>query len=53
MSTFLRGTMVLMGAVFLSKLFGFVFRIQFVRIAGEEAVGIYTAAYPAFIFSLP
>ncbi|WP_019414051.1 polysaccharide biosynthesis protein [Paenisporosarcina sp. TG20] len=52
MSTFLRGTLVLMGAVFLSKLFGFVFRIQFVRIAGEEAVGIYTAAYPAFIFFL-
>ncbi|MGE6488315.1 putative polysaccharide biosynthesis protein [Paenisporosarcina sp. NPDC076898] len=52
MSTFLRGTMVLMGAVFLSKLFGFVFRIQFVRIAGEEAVGIYSAAYPAFIFFL-
>ena len=52
LSTFLRGTIVLMGAVFLSKLFGFVFRIQFVRIAGEEAVGIYTAAYPAFIFFL-
>jgi len=52
LSTFLRGTMVLMGAVFLSKLFGFVFRIQFVRIAGEEAVGIYSAAYPAFIFFL-
>lgn len=41
-----------MGAVFLSKLFGFVFRIQFVRIAGEESVGIYMAAYPAFIFFL-
>lgn len=52
LSTFLRGTLVLMGAVFLSKLFGFVFRIQFVRIAGEEAVGIYSAAYPAFIFFL-
>ncbi len=52
LSTFLRGTMVLMGAVFLSKLFGFVFRIQFVRIAGEEAVGLYSAAYPAFIFFL-
>lgn len=52
LSTFFRGTLVLMGAVFLSKLFGFVFRIQFVRIAGEEAVGIYMAAYPAFIFFL-
>ena len=41
-----------MFAVFLSKLLGFVFRIQFMRIAGEEAVGIYMTAYPAFIFFL-
>ncbi len=36
----------------MSKLLGFVFRIQFMRIAGEEAVGIYMTAYPAFIFFL-
>jgi len=41
-----------MVAVFLSKLLGFVYRIQFMRIAGEEAVGIYMTAYPAFIFFL-
>ena len=41
-----------MVAVFMSKLLGFVFRIQFMRIAGEEAVGIYMTAYPAFIFFL-
>lgn len=52
MSSFIRGTAVLMVAVFLSKLLGFVFRIQFMRIAGEEAVGIYMTAYPAFIFFL-
>ncbi len=36
----------------MSKLLGFVFRIQFMRIAGEESVGIYMTAYPAFIFFL-
>ena len=36
--------------IFLSKLFGFVYRMQFMRIAGEEAVGLYMTAYPAFIF---
>ncbi len=41
-----------MGAVFLSKFFGFVYRMQFMRTAGEEAVGTYMTAYPAFIFFL-
>ncbi|WP_249685423.1 oligosaccharide flippase family protein, partial [Bacillus velezensis] len=36
--------------IFLSKLFGFFYRMQFMRIAGEEAVGIYMTVYPAFIF---
>lgn len=52
MKSFIRGTAVLMLAIFLSKLLGFVFRIQFMRIAGEESVGIYMTAYPAFIFFL-
>ncbi len=52
LSLFIRGTVVLMVAVFLTKLLGFVFRIQFMRIAGEEAVGVYMTAYPAFIFFL-
>jgi stage V sporulation protein B len=52
LSTFIRGTVVLVVAVFLTKLLGFVYRIQFMRIAGEEAVGIYMTAYPAFIFFL-
>lgn len=52
LSTFIRGTAILMVAVFMSKLLGFVYRIQFMRVAGEEAVGIYMTAYPAFIFFL-
>ena len=39
-----------MFVIFLSKLLGFIFRMQFVRIAGEEAVGYYNASYPTFIF---
>jgi stage V sporulation protein B len=39
-----------MVVIFLSKLLGFIFRMQFVRIAGEEAVGYYMASYPTFIF---
>ncbi|KOS67879.1 stage V sporulation protein B [Lysinibacillus contaminans] len=52
MSSFVRGTLFLMFVIFLSKLFGFFYRMQFMRIAGEEAVGIYMTAYPAFIFFL-
>lgn len=50
--SFRKGTLLLMGAYLLTKLLGFVFRMQFVRLAGEEAVGIYMAVYPAFIFFL-
>jgi len=50
MSSFVRGTLFLMFVIFLSKLFGFFYRMQFMRIAGEEAVGIYMTVYPAFIF---
>ncbi|HWL13007.1 MAG TPA: polysaccharide biosynthesis protein [Ureibacillus sp.] len=50
MSSFVRGTVFLTFVIFLSKLFGFLYRMQFMRVAGEEAVGIYMTAYPAFIF---
>src|SRR4051812_43482957 len=50
MGSFVRGTVFLMFVIFLSKLFGFVYRMQFMRIAGEEAVGLYMTAYPAYIF---
>ena len=36
--------------IFISKCFGFVYRMQFMRIAGEEVVGLYMTAYPTFIF---
>ncbi|WP_040286380.1 putative polysaccharide biosynthesis protein [Sporosarcina koreensis] len=52
MSSFIRGTVILTFAVFMTKLLGFVYRIQFMRVAGEEAVGVYMTAYPAFIFFL-
>lgn len=50
MGSFVKGTIFLTLVIFLSKLFGFVYRMQFMRIAGEEAVGVYMTAYPAFIF---
>ena len=50
MGSFLKGTLFLMFVIFISKLFGFVYRMQFMRIAGEEAVGLYMTAYPTFIF---
>ena len=52
LSSFIRGTAVLMVAVFLSKLLGFVYPNPIHAIAGEESVGIYMTAYPAFIFFL-
>ncbi|AWE08153.1 stage V sporulation protein B [Lysinibacillus sp. 2017] len=50
MGSFLKGTLFLMFVIFISKLFGFVYRMQFMRIAGEEIVGLYMTSYPAFIF---
>lgn len=49
-SSFVKGTVFLTFVIFLSKLFGFIYRMQFMRIAGEKAVGVYMTAYPAFIF---
>lgn len=50
MGSFLKGTIFLMFVIFISKLLGFVYRVQFMRIAGEEAVGLYMTSYPTFIF---
>lgn len=50
MASFVRGTIFLTVVIFLSKLFGFIYRMQFMRVAGEEAVGVYMTAYPAYIF---
>lgn len=48
--SFLKGTLFLMFVILISKLLGFVYRMQFMRIAGEEIVGLYMTSYPAFIF---
>ncbi|MEL4025678.1 putative polysaccharide biosynthesis protein [Lysinibacillus endophyticus] len=50
MGSFVKGTIFLTFVIFLSKLFGFIYRMQFMRVAGEEAVGIYMTSYPAFVF---
>ncbi|PJK17497.1 hypothetical protein CQS04_01035 [Chryseomicrobium excrementi] len=47
-----KGSLILMAVYLITKILGFVFRMQFVRIASEEAVGIYMTVYPAFIFFL-
>lgn len=49
-NSFVKGTIFLMLVIFISKLLGFVFRMQFMRIAGEEVVGLYMTSYPTFIF---
>ncbi|MGE7021083.1 oligosaccharide flippase family protein [Solibacillus cecembensis] len=50
MGSFMKGTFFLMFVILISKLFGFVYRMQFMQIAGEEAVGLYMTSYPTFIF---
>lgn len=50
MKSLLRGTLFLAFVLLISKLFGFVYRLLFSRIAGEEAVGLYMTVYPTFIF---
>lgn len=49
-NSFVKGTIFLMLVILISKLLGFVFRMQFMRIAGEEVVGLYMTSYPTFIF---
>lgn len=36
--------------ILISKFLGFIYRMQFMRIAGEEVVGLYMTSYPTFIF---
>lgn len=50
MYSFAKGTIFLMFVILLSKLLGFIYRMQFMRIAGEEVVGLYMTSYPTFIF---
>ncbi|KKB34555.1 stage V sporulation protein B [Bacillus thermotolerans] len=49
MSKFLKGTLVLMAAMFITKILGFVNRIVVARLIGEEGVGLYMMVFPTFI----
>ncbi|OMP67569.1 stage V sporulation protein B [Domibacillus epiphyticus] len=52
MSSFIKGTMWLAGAIFLVKILGFVNRMIIARLIGEEGVGLYMAVFPAFILTV-
>lgn len=52
MSSFIKGTMWLAGAIFLVKILGFVNRMIIARLIGEEGVGLYMAVFPAFILAV-
>ncbi|MBM7648989.1 stage V sporulation protein B [Bacillus ectoiniformans] len=49
MSKFLKGTMILMAAIFITKILGFVNRMVVARIIGEEGVGLFMMVFPTFI----
>ncbi|MCS1350682.1 stage V sporulation protein B [Mechercharimyces sp. CAU 1602] len=48
--SFLRGTIILVGAGFITKVLGFVYRIALSRIIGDEGVGLFQMAFPILIF---
>lgn len=49
MSKFLRGTIILLIAGFLTRVLGFINRIVIARFIGEEGVGLYMMAFPTLI----
>ena len=49
MSKFLKGTVILLAAGFITRVLGFIYRIVLARSIGEEGVGLYMMAYPTFI----
>lgn len=49
MSKFLKGTIILLIAGFVTKILGFINRIVLARFIGEEGVGLYMMAFPTFI----
>ncbi|MGD6847083.1 stage V sporulation protein B [Rossellomorea aquimaris] len=49
MSKFLKGTMILMMAAFITRILGFVNRIVVARFIGEEGVGLFMMAFPTLI----
>lgn len=50
--SFLYGTLVLVGAGFITKILGFVYRIALSRIIGDEGMGLFQMAFPILIFAI-
>jgi stage V sporulation protein B len=50
--TFLYGTLVLVGAGFITKVLGFIYRIALSRIIGDEGMGLFQMAFPILIFTI-
>ncbi|PPA71782.1 stage V sporulation protein B [Jeotgalibacillus proteolyticus] len=49
MSTFIRGTLILIFAAMLTKVLGFVHRMVLARMVGEEGVGLYMMTFPTLM----
>ncbi|WP_100331693.1 stage V sporulation protein B [Bacillus xiapuensis] len=49
MTKFIKGTLILMAALLITKILGFVNRIVIARLIGEEGVGLYMMVFPTFI----
>ncbi|WAA11564.1 stage V sporulation protein B [Fervidibacillus halotolerans] len=49
MSKFFKGTLILLIAGFITRIFGFINRIVIARMIGAEGVGLYMMAFPTFI----
>jgi stage V sporulation protein B len=49
MSKFLKGTLILLLAGFVTRILGFINRIVIARFIGEEGVGLFMMAFPTFI----
>jgi stage V sporulation protein B len=51
-NAFLYGTFILVGAGFITKLLGFVYRIALSRLIGAEGMGLFQMAFPILIFMM-
>jgi stage V sporulation protein B len=50
--TFLYGTFILIGAGFITKVLGFIYRIALSRIIGDEGMGLFQMAFPILLFAI-
>lgn len=50
--SFLRGTLILVAAGFVTKILGFINRIILSRIIGDEGMGLFQMAYPILLFTI-